>query len=131
MKRRKIASLLLSVLMLAALALSAMAGHTIGQEASCPHLKKDRVVQSIDYSPLNSEEHSVYTTYRVSCAVCNAYLEDDTVVSTGTHSLRDSGNHHNSNGKHTYTQTCSLCGYSRSSTYSCSGPPCREPFRVG
>lgn len=131
MKHRKLACLLLSVLLFAALALPAMAGNAEAQEASCPHLKTNRVALPNTYTPRSATHHNKITTYRVFCAVCNYFLGTETVATPEPHNMRYSGNTHNPNGTHTYSDSCEDCGHTVSTTYPCSGPPCREPFRVG
>ena len=60
------------------------------------------------------------------CDMCAAttWNQVGVVVPTAAHSLSVSRNWHNSNGTHSYTLRCSVCGYSRTETRSCDGPPC-------
>ena len=76
---------------------------------------------------------TTYTTHtqvyerQSSCSKCGAtsWTVVKTVVPMTSHTLTVTSNWHNSNNAtHSYALYCPTCGYSRTETRSCDGPPC-------
>ena len=131
MKRRKIASLLLSILLIVSLSLPALAFEVVETEpkVNCQHQLTD-LEFSHTYTDYDSSQHWLVSVYNIVCELCGATLPGETIEmisNYGGHDMNLVGSTHHNNGTHTWTYGCGGCGYRTSPRGSCSGPPCPDP----
>lgn len=131
MKRRRFACLLLSILLIASMALPALASSdaTAEPKGICQHPSTYSVI--IDkYTSYNSDKHWLVSVYENVCWLCGETVPDSTweaITSVNDHTMSLISSTHHNNGTHTWTYGCSVCPYRSSTTGSCSGPPCPDP----
>lgn len=122
--KRRIVSAFMCVLMIAALAIPASAG-------ACTHPSQSIERSIIGISRHSESEHKVnYKDNRI-CNICHAVLDTHYGFYYEAHSMQELHSTHHSNGTHTWRRVCSECGYSRTETFVCPGPPCPIPFSLG
>ena len=122
--KRRIISVLMSVLMIATLALPAFA-------AGCSHPSKRIEREITGYSELTKTQHTVHYVDTEYCNACDAPLSTTIASYIENHSMQVLSGKHNSDGTHSWRVTCSGCNYHLSYVVPCSGPPCAMPFSVG
>ena len=77
---------------------------------------------------VNSQYHAdyLYTLYKCDCSEED---ENEGYYNYRSHSFMVTNDYH-SGQKHYFDYECNACGFSKSSSYNCSGNPCITPFRV-
>lgn len=131
MKRRRFACLLLSILLIASMALPALASSdaTAEPKGICQHQRTEQVFLS-SYTDYDSNGHWLVSIYKSICRLCGEVVPNSTQrleTNYGRHTNSLISSTHHNNGTHTWTYGCSACPYRSSTTGSCSGPPCPDP----
>ena len=76
--------------------------------------------------------HQKVIENKLYCTLCGAttYVQVGIAVPYAAHNMRVTSQWHNSGSNtHTYVQTCSVCGHSKTTTKTCYGPPCEIYLR--
>lgn len=96
---------------------------------ACPHTSTKVVREVRQITPHTETQHKVDYKTSTICNDCHAVLSTNYGFNYESHSMRTlKSTHNSSNGTHTYRISCSACGYFRTETIPCSGPPCYDPF---
>lgn len=130
LKTKKLIAVLASMIMIVMLCVPVMAAdhnHSIEPQATCSHTTVKKTTGTV-YALYTSSQHYKTTYYDNVCTKCGVTVSSGNSKVAESHAIAyNNGTHNSSNSTHTWKGTCYSCGYTKTVTRPCSGPPCYAP----